>query len=864
MSRTAPSRAAFVLRMASREIRAAPRRLLVLTGSVAIGVAALVAIGSFADNLRASVREQARALLGADFALSSRRPLPEAAERVLDTLRARGGTVARLTSFGGMAYVPRTSGTRLVQVAAAEPGYPFYGEIRTEPAAAWRELQQGGRVVVDPALLTALGARRGDTLSLGEARFVISGVVVSAPGNVGIRTAFGPRIYIAAGDVAATRLLRFGSRAQYEAFVRLPANVSPERLAGQYRRPLRPARVTVRTVSEDRQDLNETLGRLAGYLGLVGLIALLLGGVGVASAVVVSIRQRLDTIAVLRCLGATARDVLLVYAAEAAVMGLAGGAAGAALGLLAQRLLPALLAGLLPVDVRPSVSPSAVAIGVGTGLWVSLVFASIPLLGVRRVPPLAALRRDAEAEGRRFDVPRALAMLALAASAVVLAAHQVGSWRQGAIFSAAVGVALLVLWLAAWGLVRAVRRWLPGAWPYVWRQGLANLHRPSNQTATVVLGIGFGAFLLGTLFLVQYNLLRTLRVSGGPERPNLVLFDIQTDQLESVRRTLAERGDPVIGPVPIVPMRIQSLKGRPVAAPAADTAADTTADTAANPAGGTDGPGLGNWAVRREYRSTYRDSLVSSERLVAGRWWTAGARTPEISMEQDVARELGLRVGDEVVWDVQGVPLTTRIASLREVNWARFEPNFFVVFAPGVLESAPQTLVVLTRVPAAAERGALQRRMAERLPNVTSLDLSNLQATLERLIDRVVLAIRFMALFTLGTGALVLVGALATSRFQRVREGALLRTLGATRAQLFRIVLSEYLSLGAIAALVSLVLAGAAGWALARYVFDGSFTLPVLPLAGLGAGVVGLTVLVGLANSGDVLRRPPLEVLRAE
>jgi putative ABC transport system permease protein len=305
-----------------------------------------------------------------------------------------------------------------------------------------------------------------------------------------------------------------------------------------------------------------------------------------------------------------------------------------------------------------------------------------------------------------------------------------------------------------------------------------------------------------------------------------------------------------VGPVPIVPMRIQSLKGRPVAATAADEAAER--------------PDPGNWAVRREYRSTYRDSLVPTERLVAGHWWTPGSPSAEISMEQDVARELGLRVGDAVTWDIQGVPLTTRIASLREVDWARFEPNFFVVFAPGLLESAPQTLVILTRIPDAFDRGALQRRIAERLPNVTSLDLSNLQATLERLLDHVVLAIRFMALFTLATGALVLVGALATSRFQRVREGALLRTLGATRAQLFRIVLSEYLSLGGLAALVSLGLAGVAGWALARYLFDGGFALPWLPLGGLGAAVVGLTVVVGLANSRDVLRRPPLEVLRME
>lgn len=844
----------FALRMAAREIRAAPRRLLLLTASVAIGVAALVAIDSFTDNLRDSVRGQARALLGADLALSSRRPLTPAANAIIDSLEARGGEVARQTSFSGMAYVRRTSGTRLVQVAAVEAGFPFYGEIRTDPVAAWRTLQQGGRVVVDPSLLTALNARVGDTLSLGEARFVITGVVTSAPNNVGIRTAFGPRVYIPARDLPATQLLGFGSRAEYEAFVRLPARVAPQAVAQRYRPVLAPERVRLRTVADDQRDMNDALSRLTGYLGLVGLIALLLGGIGVASAVVVFIRQRLDTIAVLRCLGATPGRVFRIYALEAAAMGLGGSIAGAALGVLAQRLLPGLMAGLLPVQVEPVLSPRAVALGLGTGLWVALVFAAMPLLAVRRVPPLAALRRDVEPDRRRLDPWRIAAAAALAATTVALAALQVGSWRQGAIFSAGVAVALLVLWGASWALIRAARRWLPGGWPYVWRQGLANLHRPSNQTVTVVLAIGFGAFLLGTLFLVQYNLLRTLRVTGGPERPNLVLFDIQPDQLQTVQQTLAAGGYRALGPVPIVPMRIQSIKGRPVRQSLADTTRGTDGD---------EGPRSG-WALRREYRSTYRDSLVASERLVAGRWFSAGARETQISVERDLARELGVGVGDEIVWDVQGVPLATRIASLREVDWARFEPNFFVVFAPGALEDAPQSLLTLTRVERAADRGALQRRIAERAPNVTSVDLSSLQETLERLIDRVVLAIRFMALFTLGTGTLVLVGALATSRFQRIREGALLRTLGATRAQLFRIVLSEYLSLGALAALVALALATAAAWALARFVFDGRFTLPLLPFAGLGAAVVALTVIVGLANSREVLRRPPLEVLRAE
>ncbi|MEP6687136.1 MAG: FtsX-like permease family protein [Gemmatimonadales bacterium] len=847
--------------MAAREIRAAPRRLLLLTASIAIGVAALVAIGSFTDNLRDSVRSQARALLGADFALSSRRALPKAAETVLDTLTAQGGTVARLTSFSGMAYVPRTSGTRLVQVAAVQGGYPFYGEIRTDPAAAWRELGQGHRVVVDPSLLTALSARIGDTLALGEARFVISGAIVSAPGNVGVRTAFGPRIYIAARDLPETRLLGFGARAEYEAFVRLASGISAQALAEHYRPALLSERVRVRTVAEDQANLNDALGRLTGYLGLVGLIALLLGGIGVASGVVVFIRQRLDTIAVLRCLGASAGRVLAIYAAEAAAMGFAGSALVAAVGVLAQRLLPGLLAGLLPVEVQPVVSPGAVALGLGMGLWVALIFALIPLLAVRRVPPLAALRRDVEPEGRRWlDPLRLTAAAALAISVVVLAELQVGSWRKGAAFSAGVAVALLVLWGAAWLLIRAVRRWLPAGWPYVWRQGLANLHRPANQTATVVLAIGFGAFLLGTLFLVQYNLLRTLRITGGPARPNLVLFDIQPDQVPIVNRVLADGGYRAVGPVPIVPMRVQSIKGRPAMAAPADTL-----DPPGEGGLREGGPGRrDNWAVRREYRSTYRDTLVASERMIEGRWWTRAAGPTQVSVEREVAGELGVGVGDEIVWDIQGVPLTTRVASVREVDWARFEPNFFVVFAPGALEGAPQTYVTLTRVETAAARGVLQRRIAERLPNVTSVDLSTVQETLERLIDRVVLAIRFMALFTLGTGTLVLVGALATSRFQRIREGALLRTLGATRAQLFRIVLSEYLSLGLLAAAVALALAGVAAWALARFVFDGTFTLPVGAFAALGAAVVLLTVVVGLANSREVLRRPPLEVLRAE
>ncbi|MDQ2669033.1 MAG: FtsX-like permease family protein, partial [Gemmatimonadota bacterium] len=709
-----------------------------------------------------------------------------------------------------------------------------------------------------PALLTALAADLGDTLALGEARFVIAGTVENFPGDVGLGSAFSPRVVISARDLEATELLRFGSRAQYAAYFRLPAPSEASALAERIRPGLRPELANVRSADEDQQQLGRALERLTSYLGLVALVALLLGGLGVASAVHVFLRQKLETIAVLRCLGATARQVFAVYLLQAIAMGLAGSILGVALGLAIQLLLPQVLGDFLPVDVTVRPSAQAIASGVGMGLWVSIAFSLLPLLAVRRVSPLAAIRRMYDERPPRPGPARWVVLALLAASVVVLARLQVSEWLTALSFAGGVGVALLLLALCAWALVRMVRRWFPQRWPYVWRQGLANLYRPANQTVTVVLALGFGAFLLSTIYLVQHNLLRTLSLGGDAVRPNLVLIDVQPDQRAGVDSTLATAGYPALETVPIVPMRIRTLDGRP----ADEILADTTAGE------GEEVPE--RWAVRREYRSTYRDSLTGSEQVVLGEWgWRDDARDGgdevyDISIEAGVAAELGVALGDEIVWDVQGVPVATRITSLREVDWARFEPNFFVVFEPAALMSAPQTFVTLTRVPDPAARGRVQRSLVERFPNVTSLDLSLVQQTVERVVSRVVLAVRFMALFSLATGALVLVGAVATTRFQRLREGVLLRTLGATRGQVVRIVAAEYLALGALAALVAVGLASLAGWGLAKWLFEIPFGVPVPQLAAVAATVVLLTTIVGAFNSRDALSRPPLEVLRNE
>jgi putative ABC transport system permease protein len=481
------------------------------------------------------------------------------------------------------------------------------------------------------------------------------------------------------------------------------------------------------------------------------------------------------------------------------------------------------------------------------------------------VPALAVLRRAFEAPPRgRRDWLRLAAVLVLVLSIVGLSVLQAPSPVAGIVFAASIGIALGVLWGVAVLLMKAVRRLFPTRWPYVWRQGLANLYRPANQTAMVILALGFGTFLLDTVYLVHHNLLRDLRVGGTHDRPNLALFDIQPDQREGMRALMQREGLTMDTPVPIVPMRIASLKGRNASALLAEGTA--TAE-------GPPRPGQPNrWTVRREYRSTYRDTLGSSERVVAGKTWAPGSwKSPHpadepvpISVEAGLAKEMGLGVGDLVTWDVQGITIPSRVASLREVEWARFEPNFFVVFPEGPLASAPQTFLTLTRVSDPTHRARLQRAVVEAFPNVTAIDLAQVQEVIEKVIARVSLAIRFMALFSLAAGVIVLLGAVAASRDQRIREGVLLKTLGATRAQVARVILAEYLSLGTMASLSALGLSLLGGWALLHFQFEAPFAVPAVPLAAFSVGVVVLTAGIGLMSARDVFARSPLEALRAE
>ncbi|MDH5235762.1 MAG: ABC transporter permease, partial [Gemmatimonadota bacterium] len=500
-----------LLALAWRESRTARRRLLLYMSSISLGVAALVAIDSFAANVQQSIADQSRALLGGDINLRARQGFTPALDSLLDSLGAAGIPSARVASFASMATVYPSGGTRLAQVRAVSPGFPFYGEVLTEPAGAWAQLQDGPNAYVDPSLLLALEAQVGDTVAIGYARFVIRGTLTNVPGDPGIAATIGPRIFIPERYLAQTQLLGIGSRAEYEAVLRLPDGVKSPAWVAPLRSRFEAAGVRVRTVVENEIDLTNAIAQLARFLSIVGLIALLLGGIGVASGVNAFVQSKIDTVAVLRCLGASSAQVLTIYLVQAASMGFLGAAIGAALGVGIQFALPRLMGDFLPVDVAVSLVPGAILLGLAIGVWVAVVFALRPLLVLRRVSPLQAIRRDdaALALSRRRDSWTYVTNFALVASILGLAVDRAQSTQQGIAYAVAIFASIGALYASAAAMALLARRLVSRRWPYVIRQGVANLYRPASQTRAVVIALGFGSFLVTTIVLVQANLLRS-------------------------------------------------------------------------------------------------------------------------------------------------------------------------------------------------------------------------------------------------------------------------------------------------------------------------------------------------------------------
>jgi putative ABC transport system permease protein len=842
--------ARFVRSMFRREARASVRRLGLYGGCMALGIAALVGIHGLRITVNDAIDVQAQRLFGADLRVESGTPLDEQYAALVDDLAARASTeISHVTRFGSMALIERSGHTRLVDVHALEGGFPFYGAILTEPEGLWRRLQRDDHVaLVDPSLLVQLDARVGDTLALGRARFSIQGTIRRAPGTLGVRTQMAPRVFIARRYVDETQLVQRGSMVNHLLYASAPERILQPWLES-HRKTLERARVRLKTVDEYQSDLGESFTWLTQYMSLVGLAALLLGAVGVAAGVRVLVREKLDAVAVLRSLGANSRDIFACYGLLALSLGFAAGVLGSALGVALQWTLPVLMAGMLPVEVEPRIEAAAVATGIALGLWISGLFAASPLLGLSRVPPLRALRRDF---GPTPDRRRGLVALVslLAVSLLGAALWEAPDHGTGVGVAVGLATALAALALFASAITRLLRKHPIRRAPFWLRQGVANLFRPRNHTVAVTLSIGFGLFVVATLHSVQYNVRRQIAVDARPDRPNLVLFDVQSDQLAGVESMLDSREMQVLDRAPLISARIAGLGNR-----------ESTEILASE-----DTHGDQRWAVRREYRLTYSDALRSTERLVEGPWWPAqleaGVSPIPVSLETSIAEALEVKLGDTIDWNIQGVRIRTRVRNLREVDWRRLAVNFFAVFPPGVIEGAPESTVLLARHPEADVRAALQRDLVVAFPNVSVIDASLILIAIDAMHREMGLAVHVLALVTLATGFLILVASAASARNERTREVLLLRTLGASSQTVRRILATESLTLGAVAAATGTAMALVAAWAIVRFIFALPFDPPVTRLLLFALATAVASGAIGSADLRRERARSPLVALR--
>ncbi|CAN5767110.1 ABC transporter permease [soil metagenome] len=860
----------FVLRMTVRELRASWRRMVFFFVCVAIGVGAIVALRSVIQTVRTGMVREARAMMTADAIISTRRPWSPEVRRRIDA-RLASAPVRQVIESVELSTMVRAAGegtaARMVELRAVDAGFPFYGQVELAGGTPYsHQLLRSRGAIARAELLTQLGIGPGQQILIGGQPFTVRGVLTKEPGRRAGAFSLGSRVFIDRADLAATGLLTFGSRASQQIMLRVD-DTGVEPLVKDLQKDLRDQFVNAFSYRTAETDISDDMARAENYLSLVGFIIVVLGGIGVWSVTRVFVKQKVRSIAILKCVGATTRQVLTIYVVQVMILGLTGSALGVLMAALGLKLVPASMLASFGGE-QLSLTFSAVAQGVLVGLLVSLLFSLVPLLEVRRVKPLLLLRGGEQpaiavqaGSSRVGNWVRSADWLRIATGAVVsaalvaIASWQAASLQVGAIVCGGFAGLALLLHLAGAVLVRAVGP-LARTRMFALRHAVLGLRRPGNQTRVILIALGLGAFFVLGVRALHSNLLDQFSLVLDRGAPDMFLIDIQQDQADGVREFLSQRSVPGTSPPRIIPVlraRVTAVKGSEV-----------------NLEGVQDVRGRGS--LGREYVITYRDHLEANETVVDGQFWTGQGAQPanatdlEVSIEKSIHTRFQINVGDVVRFDVLGRTIQARVTSVRDVVWEDSRAGgFMFVFRPGPLAAAPHTFVGITRAPAdPAARGAFQHDLVTAYPNVSAIDVREVMASVQEVVGNVTLAISVVGGIALFGGMLILIGAVAMTKFQRVYESAILRTLGASTRTLTAMVAGEYTTLGLLSGTIGAAGALLLSWAVCRYVFDIDWRpAPLLLIAGALATMV-LVGVIGVLASLDVLRKKPLATLRAE
>jgi putative ABC transport system permease protein len=869
---------AFVFRMAARELRASWRRLVFFFVCVAIGVAAIVSLRSIIQSIRAGLVREARSTIAADVLVQSSRPWTPDVTGPLEERIGRAPVLSRVASIETATMVRAENGAavaRMVELRGVEDGFPFYGTIALQNGVPYsHDLLKNGGALVRPELLTQLGVAVGGRILIGGRPFTIRGVIEQEPGRRVGGFSFGSRVLVDLSDLKDAGLLSFGSRANYQILLKVRED-GVEPLTRDIRRGFRDRFVTARSYKSTEDQIGENLQRAENFLSLVGFVIVVLGGIGVWSVTRVFVRQKMRSVAILKCIGASTAQVLATYVLQVGLLATAGSLMGVLIAALAMQAIPASLAASFG-GLSYGLTISAVAQGLTVGLLVSILFALVPLLDVRRIKPLllirgadiaqvavpstaqtiANARRPAwwKARFARVDWLQVVTAAVVGGALIAVASWQAGSWRAGAAVSVGFAGVSALLYGAAFGLVRIVQPLASAPW-FPLRHAVISLRRPGNQTRVILLAVGLGSFFVLGVRALQNNLISEFDVGADRRGADMFLIDIQRDQVEGVRALLLQRLDSASHPVRLVPVlraRVTAVRGRELNL-------------------GSAGDVRGQGSLAREYTITYRDNLEANETVTDGSFWTSGgaAADPsvsEVSIEQSIHERFNINVGDEMRFDVLGRTIAAKVTSVRRVEWAESRAGgFMFVFRPGVLADAPHTFVGFVKGPEdGTARAKLQFDLVSRYPNVTTIDGREILARIQTVVDNAVLGISIVGGVALFSGVLILIGAVAMTKFQRVYEAAILRTLGASTGLLTTTLALEYCALGLLAGIIGAAGALGLSWGVTRQVLD----IPWRPAPGLLTAGAVLTMLlvgaVGILASADVLRKKPLATLRAE
>lgn len=831
-----------ILKTAIRDSRKDRSNLLIFMSSIVLGVTALVAINSFNQNLIKDIDNQSKTLLGADLTVTSNKKISEETISILDSLE---GEISNESEMFSMAYFPKTDASHFIRIKAIEGDFPYYGNLLTEPKNAAKIYQDKNIALVDDGLMLQQSLDIGDSIKIGNTMVPIGGRLMTSFGSIDAGSSFAPPVYINQKTLKKSDLVQHGSFVNYSLFVKLNDTIDVEEWMTDRKRMFRDQGVRTQTVADQKENLAEAFSSLNNFLNLVALISLLLACIGVASSVNIYVKTKMKSIAILRCLGMNSKTTFMVYFLQIITLGTISVTVGVLMGSVIQIVLPYILKSLLPFDVSMSVSPRAMLIGFVVGVIITTLFALSPLLSIRNITPLNTLRVtnkfDTKDPVRYFVYLLIGVTIALFLLSITEAVTDAGILTIG--LAVIFGILYLVSKIVTWG----AKKYFPSNASYEVRQGISNLYRPHNQTQTLILSIGLGTAVLTVLFILQGLILNNVEGMGAGNQPNMILYGIESNQKQSLSEITTRHSMPILQLVPVVTMDLEGWKGKSKK----EWLADTTRTSR-------------RWAINREARVSYSETMNEEDQLLEGSYTGSydGGDSIMISLDQRYAEGLDVSLGDELVWNVQGAIIKTYVGSIRKINFRKMESRFFILFPTGVLEHAPQFHILVTKSPNKQTTANYRNAVVKAMPNISVIDLGSILVTLNEIVSKVTYVIKFMAGFSILIGIIVLISSLLLSKYQRIRESVLLRTLGATEKKIFKINIVEYATLGALSAVSGITLAILGSFLLAKYVFELDFVLSWWPIVAIFSFIVLLTVIIGLWNSREVVSSSPLEVLR--